>query len=636
MSFLKDLADTYDNNLGQVGVGDRDVIPLWPIDHITYKAHISITINGVGDFIRAAVIAPDNARTIIPATESSAGRTSGASPHPLCDKLQYVAGDFSSFTSLPSYFSLYEDGLSKWCSSPFSDVRLEAVLLYVRKKCLIQDLITAGVIPVDDKNNILNKWSGKKEEIPELIKINKSPKGIIESVVRWTVEIPKVSPSDLSLDPLMWSKWSDYNNTLQSTYDICYVTGEKKKIALQHPKKIRNDGDGTKIISSNDLSGFTFRGRFTDEGSQACVVSSEVSQKAHNALRWIIGKKQAYRNEDQVIAIWSPQDINIPNFIRGTNELLDEETNSTGDMVEETAHEFAVRIAKYFYGYGQKIGTADNVIVLGMDAASEGRLSITSYQSLNGTEYLKHARKWHEDLAWMQRLPNKKGVRFAIGAPAPGDIAVAAYGRRIDPNLKKITIMRLLPCIIEGKKIPRDIVETLFNKVCNRIGLEYWEWETTIRIFCSVFRGYSIRNTQHSRRLDMAIDITNTSRDYLFGRLLAVAERIESMAIYLNNGNRETNAVKLMQRFANYPCSTWKIINMAITPYRVWLKTRRGGFLTNMLNIMQEIHALFLPGDFASDEKLGGEFIIGYWSQREELFHKKSKESEDSEAADVE
>ena len=33
-------------------------------------------------------------------------------------------------------------------------------------------------------------------------------------------------------------------------------------LAEKHPKRVRNAGDGARLLSSNDTTGFTFRGRF--------------------------------------------------------------------------------------------------------------------------------------------------------------------------------------------------------------------------------------------------------------------------------------------------------------------------------------------------------------------------------------
>jgi len=91
MSWMRDLAQTYDSCVEAVGkeTGNNSV-PLIPICHTTQQAHIEIVIDGKGDFLRASVVPKEDARTIIPCTEKSSGRTSGSAPHPLCDKLQRV------------------------------------------------------------------------------------------------------------------------------------------------------------------------------------------------------------------------------------------------------------------------------------------------------------------------------------------------------------------------------------------------------------------------------------------------------------------------------------------------------------------------------------------------------------------
>ncbi len=94
MSWIEKLHETYENCQSEIGRGeDENRVPLLPICHTTQKAHIQISINTHGEFHRASVVPTQNsARTIIPCTERSGGRTSRPeAPHPLCDKLQYVA-----------------------------------------------------------------------------------------------------------------------------------------------------------------------------------------------------------------------------------------------------------------------------------------------------------------------------------------------------------------------------------------------------------------------------------------------------------------------------------------------------------------------------------------------------------------
>jgi hypothetical protein len=50
--------------------------------------------------------------------------------------------------------------------------------------------------------------------------------------------------------------------------------------------------------------------------------------------------------------------------------------------------------------------------------------------------------------------------------------------------------------------------------------------------------------------------------DYLFVHLLAVAERIGQSAFYVAWKKRDTGASRLMQRYADHPCSTWRSVKL--------------------------------------------------------------------------
>lgn len=91
----------------------------------------------------------------------------------------------------------------------------------------------------------------------------------------------------------------------------------------------------------------------------------------------------------------------------------------------------------------------------------------------------------------------------------------------------------------------------------------------------------------------MSLETTCTSRDYLYGRLLAIAERLEEIAL-----NRATNAERMMQQFADNPYPTWLIIEKALKPYEMRLRTQRAGFLHNMQNLMDEVMNVFGHEDF--------------------------------------
>ena len=102
------------------------------------------------------------------------------------------------------------------------------------------------------------------------------------------------------------------------------MTGQVIPCTDKHPSKIRNSADKAKLISANDKSGFTFRGRFADK-QQALSVGYEISQKAHNALKWLIAK-QGYKNGDQVILTWETKRLKAANPVLGSQQLMTQYT----------------------------------------------------------------------------------------------------------------------------------------------------------------------------------------------------------------------------------------------------------------------------------------------------------------------
>ena len=132
----------------------------------------------------------------------------------------------------------------------------------------------------------------------------------------------------------------------------------------------------------------------------------------------------------------------------------------------------------------------------------------------------------------------------------------------------------------------------------------------------------------------MALERDRKTRDYLYGRLLALAEHMESRALYVAGEKRETNAGKLMQRFAERPYSTWLTIETSLTPYKVRLRAKRSKFLHDVETEMDLVFKSFNTDDYISDKRLTGEFLLGFHCQRAELRPSEAVQ-ESSEVEDV-
>ncbi len=617
MSWIQKLYETYEQCKGHEPEGEERLLP---VSHTFQQAHVEVTLDSHGNFKSARTLGKEE--TVIPATEKSAGRTGKAPPpHPLCDKVQYCAGDYTEMGGgKPSFFNDYESQLAAWCASADSHPKAEAILAYVRKERVVADLVAESVLHVGADGKLLNNWNSDTPT-PEVFKVlTPDAKTKLRDqgnvFVRWHVHEPDNPCSAVWEDTGLQAAWAKYDASAKATPGVCMVTGESGiNLALSHPKRIRHAGDGAKLISANDGSGYTFRGRFTDDtGQQACGVGYEVTQKAHNALRWLI-QRQAYRNGDQAIVSWAVGGAPIPDPFGSSLTLLlvggDASEPSAVIVDTDAGQAFAKRLNLAMKGYRAKLGPTDDIVVMGLDSATPGRMAITFYRELTGSEFLARIERWHSDFAWHQNFGKDKHF---VGAPAPHDIAEAAYGRRLDDKLKKATVERLLPCIVDGQALPRDLLESVVRRACNRVGLERWEWEKFLGIACGLYRG-AFKNEGY----EMALETDRRSRDYLYGRLLAVAEHIESRALYVGGESRDTAAAKLMQRFADRPASTWRTIELALAPAKSRLRARRAPFMLNMDRLHDEIVALFEGDAFMDDSKLSGEFLLGYHCQRQSL-----------------
>jgi CRISPR-associated protein Csd1 len=655
MSWFQKLYATYEYCAGNPAFADEEV-PLLPVSHISQQAHILVIINGRGEFLRAEFL--DKVPVIVPATESSAGRTSGAAAHPLADKLHYCARDYAG--GKENRFSLYEEELAGWCASKHAHPKAKAVLDYVRRGALVSDLTKAGILQAGSDGALLTEAS--VENPSPLFKVltakkidGKIVKDQGDALLCWRVEIPGEPEANTWSDKTLQQAWTAYDATMMQRKAVCMVSGDILPVAEKHPRSIRRPGDGTKLISSDDKSGFTFRGKF-EEASEACTVGYAISQMAHSALRWLIAR-QGYRNGDQVIVTWAVKGETIPAPLDDAwlqeDEFLDEEfpdydapdqpeaeeerTPAGLDHTRDVGANFADRVNRALRGYEVRLEPADEIVLLGLDSATPGRLSVTFFRELVWSDYLNRLKAWQTDFAWLLRrsVPREKDgkrttvILWKVSAPRTEEICFAAYGGRADEKLKSATVERILPCISDASPLPRDLMENAVRRVCNRAGMKRGEWQTILGITCGLYRGYRARHPkpEERRNYSMALDETITSRDYLFGRLLAVAEYAERSALDTAEEKRPTNAERLMQRFADHPCSTWLTLEKQIAPYLRRLqandKTRGTCFYCKIL--LQSICDLFAPPeDFTSDSRLSGEFLLGYHCQMSALYTKRS------------
>jgi len=635
MNWIQSLYETYEHcQKNMLGYSTDARRPLLPICHITTQTHIEVVIDGNGNFRRAQVVDKDDSTTIIPATESSAGKT-GIKPdcHPLTDKLQYVAGDFVDyggevtlgFRKDPAEpYRNFVALLTKWCQSEDSHPKARAILAYVQEKRLVRDLIDQRILFLDSKLKFQSKETAKRDKnVKDIFSVAGSQD---KAFVRWVVESPESVEARAWLDRTLWESWVNYYLHSRKETGLCMVTGQNLLVTDNHPKYVRREGDNAKIISANDTKGFTFRGRFLDD-AQACGVGMKTSQKAHYALAWLISR-QGYQAGNLAVVAWAVSGARVPQPTEDTYAALYGNLALEESKTADTAQDVGIRLRNKIAGYRQEIGERGDVIIMAVDTATEStaRLSIVYYRYLKGSEFLERIENWNNTCAWRHtyrsiNVQDEKGklrkryVPF-IGAPAPADIAEAAYGSR-DDKLKKATIKRLLPCIVDGYPIPRDLVESVVRRASNPAGLGGYDWSKALTIACALYRKYKYEK----ENFDMALDESRKTRDYLFGRLLAIADVLEERTLSEAEKKRPTNATRYMQQFSQRPFTAWKQIHELLTPYLM----RQGDKASYYKWLIGQVEDLFIPDDFISNKPLTGEYLLGYYCQRQKMWEKKDK-----------
>lgn len=653
MSWMQKLYRTYENILEQCVTDDAE--PLTPVGHTIQNAHIIIVIDGQGNFQTARVMPPKTA-ILLPATESSENRTSGEAPHPLADKIQYVAKDYANYGGeKKAYFDGYLKQLKAWCESSFTHPKVQAVLNYVAKGRVVADLVEAGLFPLDSEGKVLNKWEAEGDA-PPIFSVLPKTKGEIEfgsALVCWQVEIAGDVHSQTWTDKTIQQSWADYAASEKAEKGFCLVQGKEAVISTMHPAKLRHTGDKAKLISSNDTAGYTFRGRFAT-AEEAASISADVSAKAHSALRWLISR-QGIRNGDQVTVAWAISGKPIPSPMKDISTELDwadmenwdisavenpdeaavqrlpENSEASPDWSVNIGRAVAQIIKKKLHGYQAELKDHEQISLIMLDSATPGRMALTYYQEFLPADYFANLDAWIDDFSWYQRYSievsngkkTDKRTQWCFVPPSPYSIADAVYGKSLSDTLKKQLYARLLPVIAGGTSvpIPEDLVHQSFQAACNPNGCENWEWQRNIGVACALYKGWRARHYDLSQRrtYPMSLDTQNRSRDYLYGRLLAVAENTESYALYLAGEKRATTAERYMQRFAEHPFATWRNIELALKPYQERL--RNNGKDTG-IQAIGEIMELFAIDDFTCDDKLSGEFLLGYHCQKMEIAHR--------------
>lgn len=349
---------------------------------------------------------------------------------------------------------------------------------------------------------------------------------------------------------------------------------------------------------------------------------------------------------NQAIVVWAikrPEEKPVLNPQSGSFDFDDflspiaDESKALHDDISDALNATNVQYAKIFsrvlrgYEGAEDLKTHnDPMVVVILDAATTGRLGVTFYCELQKDEYIKRILQWHVDAAWPLTFFKKSIVEGAErvnvvqyeGAPSFTDIINCACGtsdrssksyKRFAKDVKE----RLIECMFGGAQFPMSILNAACHKVTKPMGYDNIRvWRRDFEIACSLWKKHYIDETRKQHRqedvITMYLEPNRDDRDYLYGRLLALADNFEESVLRKQGvKDRPTNAIKLMSNFTAKPYTTWGTLWKQLTPY---LKSANGG--SWFRNEVDDVMALFKEGDFEDNKALSPMFLLGYSCQR--------------------
>lgn len=648
MSWISELYDLYERNKEQAGVITENSPVLLPVYHTTVTAQIEVTVDQEGNFLKAMRVLEEEKSTVIPVTDKSSSRTRTPFPHPLCDNLKYLAGDYMQYVQgndNSEIYKIYLEELEKWVQSPYSHEKVEAIYKYLCKKTLMKDLICVGVLETDKNGNVDSKKKIQNVSQADAFVRFRVENGVL--LIEGALEDRSGSFfSECWKDRTLQEQYIRYCRSTQKTKGLSYLSGQYMGISYLQPKKIRNEGDGTKLISSNDDKEFTFRGRFRDK-EEAFAIGYEDSQEVHNALKWIIRKQGTYY-DGMCLVTWESKLQPLPDWQAGSDTIsksqewekdsVESEWEQEKDEEEqegratETGDAEAAKFYRAIRGYEKNLDMSSRTMILALDAATPGRLALIEFKEFNTSRYLESIKEWYRRCEWIHPKSGKKGRYYFQGMVGLRDAAELLYGTEQTEyfslkgreNMYKEVAKRWMPCILENKEVPQDMVNLAVRRASSPVSFKSsFLWRRILALACSLVRQQYLK--KYKEDWSMALNKNSHERDYLYGRLLALADRIEYRT-FEKDDSRETNAKRYMNAFSQHPFRTWKILEEKLTPYLSQLNPSER---LKYEGIMDSIFDMFRDGEFEKDDALTGLYLLGFHNQSFALRKKKEGNKEE-------
>lgn len=610
MDIFTSLLKSYDYALenGLVDVHDGNSTILLPLYHTNLRSNgkniINVLLDKQGNFLSANFLEEDEI-IIFPVTQDSIARSGKYPPsHPLVDKISYLIKDNERLHEMyvESFFNLIQ-GISD------DNVRnfLKAIKNFIFKDDFFEIIET-----------YIQENEGKKIDISNTF--------LTFSISRY-ISGRTVSVTDYVE---LHNQYIIYVESLDLPKGICNISGEEQQLTSKHRGLLGN----AKLISvSNNKE--NYQGRFSN-GEDIISVGYKTSEKIHLMLKFLLENRNTNirLREQQYLVNWFSDDL-------ANNSEIDYVTPSTFSIsgalsVFDNANNAKLTtdtnelIGNSFIKGKQRFSDASKYYVAILDKASNGRISLKYFRELSISQLYRNLQKWQNNYTWEYFEQKSKKVVCTI--PSMGQMILSSYGIENNHKLElnndkffKDQFQKIVMALIDGQKIPSNLEKAMEQNIKQRLKYEE-KWNTVMYTALAIFHN---RNEEDLKNM---LDENNTNRSYLFGRLLAVLERIEdaTYATGKDGNKRVTNAQKFWTSYSNNPATYMQTLLTKTQYYEQTLLNSNYGLAQKLRKekdkIITAIHDNYLNSK-ELNQPLDYHFIFGYYAENNYIFTK--NESED-------
>lgn len=418
---------------------------------------------------------------------------------------------------------------------------------------------------------------------------------------------------------------------------LCYVTGKQLPLMKKHPYL---QVTSRLISSKDDAFPMLYKGRFTEDGS-AATISAEASTKLHRALRWLL-EHQSFQKCGMSFVGWNTL---APKWGEAEMQAYYDEDEEGEKRPPDTLERYVMALFASVQGKNEKwkqvsapdcmneemMRRQENIVLLGLQSATKGRVSVIYEQEIPRNVFVAHVNHWNEGCCWRmmprKNLPNERPATwYEICEAVMGtdSVLMAMRDFKAEKGVTKVMRdlqMRLLHCVVEAQPIPENLVSAAFHRAVqpmtfkNKDGsLNEWQWKNCVATTCAMIHKPYL--DQHpAQTLTPTLDTNCTNRDYLYGRLFALAHHVEQRVTQ----NAKTNAVRLMSHFVHQPKTAWTQLYVKLLPYLKSLGNDDGYSARYYKRLLSQVECLFDAAALDSTKQLSYLFLVGFSAQTREL-----------------